>query len=68
MFLWGVEQKSLRECAGQVLRIVGAATKTALGWVPAGNTGGANISAFRKLPVPADLAEKIDEARRVRVG
>lgn len=64
MLLWGVEQKSLRECAGQLLRIVGAATKTALGWVPAGNTGGANISAFRKLPIPEELAEMIERARR----
>jgi len=62
MFLLGVEQRSLRECAGQVLRIVGAATKIALGWVPAGYTGGANVSALRKLPVPDDLAVIIARA------
>jgi hypothetical protein len=24
-------------------------------WVPAGNTGGANVSALRRMPVPPDL-------------
>lgn len=66
MFLWGVRQKDLRECLGQVMRIIGALTKTALGWIPEGNTGGSNISPFKPLPIRADLAEKIDQARRGR--
>jgi hypothetical protein len=55
MMRWGFRQQSGREVAGQVFRIFGAATKTAFGLIPAGNTGGANVSPFRALPIPADL-------------
>jgi hypothetical protein len=56
MFVWGIRSKSFRETLGQVVRIVGAATKTAIGLVPSGNTGGSNVSPFKPLPVPEDLA------------
>lgn len=56
MFLWGIRSKSFRETLGQVFRMVGAATKTAIGLVPTGNTGGSNVSPFKPLPVPQDLA------------
>ena len=57
MLIWGIRQRSGREVAGQILRIAGAATKTAVRLVPAGNTGGANVSPFRSMPVPGDLAD-----------
>lgn len=57
MLLWAVRHRVLRAAVGQVLRIVGAATKTAMGWVPTGNTGGSNISPFKTVPVPAHLQE-----------
>jgi hypothetical protein len=43
-----------RELLGQLTRIVAAALFSRL-WVPLGNTGGANVSALRKMPVPEDL-------------
>ena len=55
MMRWGLRQLSGKEVPGQLFRIFGAATKTAIGLVPAGNTGGANVSPFRTLPIPADL-------------
>jgi hypothetical protein len=55
MLLWGIRNRSAREVLGQVLRLGGAATKTAIGLVPRGNTGGADISPFKSLPVPPDL-------------
>lgn len=64
MFVWGWQRRSLRECAGQILRLTGAATKTIFGLVPSGNTGGANVSAFRPMPVAPDLAAIIERARR----
>lgn len=64
MLRWGLRRRSARECVGQIVRIVGAATKTAIGLVPEGNTGGADISPFRRLPVPRDLASVIENARR----
>ena len=63
MLRWSVRQRRVGEFFGQVLRIAGAATKTAFGLVPAGNTGGSNISPFKPLPVPADLAALIRNSR-----
>ena len=62
MLLWGLRQSDLHECIGQFFRIVGAATKTAFGWVPHGNTGGANVSPFKPMPVPPELAARIRAA------
>ena len=55
MLLWALRNKAPKEFLGQVFRIFGAATKTAIGWVPTGNTGGANVSPFKSMKVPADL-------------
>lgn len=62
MLLWGLSQRNARECLGQLFRIVGAATTTAVGLVPHGNTGGANVSPFRRMPIPPELAALIAEA------
>lgn len=45
-----------RELLGQVVRIMAAALITRI-WVPQGNTGGSNVSAFRAMPIPDDLRE-----------
>ena len=63
MLLWAWRQWQWVEAFGQIVRIVGAAFFTAIGLVPEGNTGGANVSAFRPLPVPAELAQIITAAR-----
>jgi len=63
MFLWGIRQRNIGECGGQLLRIVGASIGTALGLVPQGNTGGTNVNPFQSLPIPPDLAALIEEAR-----
>lgn len=64
MLAWAIRQRAWREMRGQALRIVGAATKTVFGWVPAGNTGGADISPFKPLAIPLELARIIEAARR----
>jgi hypothetical protein len=43
-----------KEVAGQVSRIAAAILFTCL-WVPEGNPGTSNVSAFQRYPVPADL-------------
>ena len=63
----GFKKKDFREIFGQLFRIVGASTKTPLGIYPTGNTGGANISPFKPLPIPDDLQEIIKEAKREKV-
>ena len=63
MLRWAWRHRDAREFAGQALRIVGAATKTFIGLVPAGNTGGANVSAVRPMPLDPELAAIIEKAR-----
>ncbi|MBU1333216.1 MAG: DUF3703 domain-containing protein [Gammaproteobacteria bacterium] len=63
MLLWAVRNHSVQEAIGQLFRIVGAATKTAFGLVPQGNTGGANVSPFRKMPIAPDLADLVQKAK-----
>lgn len=63
MLAWSIRQRSAREALGQVFRIVGAAIKTVFGLVPSGNTGGANVSPFKAMPVEPELADLIQKAR-----
>jgi hypothetical protein len=63
MFLWSIRQRNVRECLGQLLRIVGASMGTAFGLVPQGNTGGTNVNSFKTMPIPPELAALIEEAR-----
>ena len=62
MLRWALRAGKTAEALGQVMRIIGAATKTALGWVPTGNTGGANVNPFKVMPVPEDLKAIIRSA------
>lgn len=63
MLLWAVKQGNIGEFFGQLLRIVGAATKTIFGLVPHGNTGGANVSPFKAMPIKPNLNTIIKKAR-----
>ncbi len=63
MLLWAVKQRNLGEFCGQLFRIIGAATKTVFGLVPHGNTGGANVSPFKAMPIKPKLARVIEKAR-----
>lgn len=55
MLRWGWRQGDWHEVIGQIVRVIAAATKTAIGWIPVGNTGGANVSPVRPMPLPDDL-------------
>lgn len=47
-------RKDLREIFGQCVRVFAALIFSKL-WVPIGNTGGANVSALKPMPIPDDL-------------
>lgn len=64
MFAWALRQRKARELAGQVLRIIGAATKTIFGLVPVGNTGGSDVSPFKPMAIPTDLRRILDSAQQ----
>jgi hypothetical protein len=53
-------RRDAREVSGQLLRIAAALIFSRI-WVPVGNTGGANVSAFQAMPVPDDLRRWLGE-------
>lgn len=59
-----VEFRRKRPCAalGQALRIVLGVLGSAIGVVPVGNTGGSDISMFKRLPIAPELQSIIDGA------
>ena len=50
----GASRRDRREVLGQLSRIIAAAVFSRI-WVPIGNTGRANVSAMKPMPVPDDL-------------
>lgn len=56
----GIKTKNLKEVLGQLLRIPLGVLGSSIGIVPTGNTGGANVSAFKKMPIPEDLLRELD--------
>lgn len=63
MFCWALRHSVAVEAIGQAWRLTGALLKTWL-WVPVGNTGGSSVSGFKPMPIPAELQQLIDVARR----
>jgi Protein of unknown function (DUF3703) len=54
MLVAGLRRGDAREAVGQVPRIVASILFSRL-WVPRGNSGRSRVSAFKPMPVPADL-------------
>lgn len=52
-FAWA--RQDGRELRGQALRILATVPGHLVGWLPIGNTGGANVSPFMPMPIPLDL-------------
>ena len=63
MLAAGFVGRDVREVRGQLLRLVVAGPGSAIGKYPVGNTGRANVSALRSMPIRPDLAEMLDRAR-----
>jgi hypothetical protein len=55
----GWHRRDTREVLGQISRLLGALLFSRI-WVPVGNTGGANVSAFATMPIPEDLRRLLD--------
>ncbi len=54
MFVFGIKTKSTKEIIGQFSRIIASLLFTLI-WVPKGNTGGANISPIKPIPIRKEL-------------
>lgn len=57
----GWMRRDWREIAGQLARIPAALMFSRI-WIPVGNTGGANVSATRPMPIPDDLRAVLNES------
>lgn len=53
-----------REIRGQITRMIAAVFGYIFGWVPLGNTGGANVSPIKPMPIPAEFAHFFGPPRR----
>ncbi|WP_428627674.1 DUF3703 domain-containing protein [Sphingopyxis sp.] len=55
MLRLALKQSDAKEARGQLVRLIGAAPFHMAGWVPVGNTGGADVSPTLPMPIPSDL-------------
>ena len=62
MLRLGWRTRDAREVLGQLTRAIAALLFSRI-WVPVGNTGRANVSAFTPMPLPEDLARALEETR-----
>ena len=62
MLYIGYLRKDAREIFGQCIRVLAALVFSKL-WVPIGNTGGANVSALKPMPIPDDLKQLLNEMK-----
>ncbi|TYC59485.1 DUF3703 domain-containing protein [Marinobacter sp. BW6] len=62
MLRLGWRTRDVREVLGQSIRTIAALVFSRI-WVPVGNTGRANVSAFAPMPVPEGLAEVLGKTR-----
>lgn len=53
----GWRRRDWREVRGQLLRLAAGGLLSWMGWLPVGNTGGANVSPTKPMSLPDDLAE-----------
>lgn len=56
-------RRDRHELLGQLFRLVVAAPGSWTGRYPVGNTGGADVSAFRVMSMPDDLQALVEEAK-----
>jgi hypothetical protein len=62
----GWRRRDGREIFGQLLRLAATLPGALFGWVPAGNTGGANVSALRPMPMPPEFAHHFADVSMAR--
>ena len=57
----GWARRDFKEVLGQLVRLPLGIIGSFIGIIPIGNTGGSNVSAFKKMPIPKDLLELMKE-------
>lgn len=62
----GAARRDKREVIGQITRLIATVPGFILGWVPFGNTGGANVSALKPMPIPDALSQLVPKQSILR--
>lgn len=62
MLRFGMHTRNGKEIMGQIPRLLVGGIKSWAGKVPVGNTGGANVSPLKPMPIPNDLQAIIRQA------
>ena len=57
----GFLKKDIKEILGQLVRLPLGVIGSFIGIIPTGNTGGSNVSAFKKMEIPPELEKIINE-------
>lgn len=60
MLKFGFRIKSLKEVIGQIPRLLVGGVKSFVGFIPVGNTGGANVPPLRPMKIAPDLMEILE--------
>jgi acyl dehydratase len=68
MLGYGLRHRDRHEIVGQLVRLVVAAPGTWTGRYPVGNTGGANVSALKPMPIPDDLRAVLSDSAIAPAG
>lgn len=64
MLRFAISVRDVKEATGQIFRLALAPLGAMTGRIPIGNTGRSNVSAFRTMPIPDDLAYWFKEHRK----
>lgn len=59
----GWMRRDRREILGQLARLIAVVPGYLIGWVPKGNTGGADVSPLKPMAIPSDLAPLLKNYR-----
>lgn len=60
MFRVAVARRAPGAALGQIARMVLGAVGSAVGVLPIGNTGGSDVGMFRRMPIPPELARRME--------
>lgn len=59
MLVFAMRRGDWREVVGQIFRLILAPIGSVSGTAPLGNTGGADVSAFKPMPISEELRRKL---------
>ena len=54
-----LRELDFKELQGQIIRLLAVPVGYGTGWVPKGNTGGADVSAVKPMAIPEDLSDAL---------